>query len=51
MVLWLEQSLVKQEDLGSIPDQTKCFSPHLGYEEVGIKWIQAQPSALANPCR
>ena len=43
MVQWLERSLVdmQQEDLGSIPAQTKCFLL-LGYKEVGIKWIQTQ---------
>ena len=30
----------KQEDLGSIPAQTKCFFSLVGYKEVGIKWIQ-----------
>ena len=45
MVKWLEWSLVKQEDLGSIPAQTKCFSSLLGYKEVGIKWIQTQQIA------
>ena len=31
---------IKQEDLGSIPAQTKWFSSIFGYKEVGIKWIQ-----------
>ena len=25
MAYWLERSLVKQEDLGSLPAKTKCF--------------------------
>ena len=37
MVKW--RPLEKQEDLGLIPAQTKCF-PLLGYKEEGIKWIQ-----------
>ena len=41
MVEWLEQWLMKHEDLGSIPAaQTECFSSLLEYKEVGIKWIQ-----------
>ena len=40
MVKWLEWSLVKKEDLGSIPAEAKCFSSLLGHKEVGIKWIQ-----------
>ena len=39
---WLERSVVKQEDLGSIPAETKCFSSLLVYDEIGIKWIQTQ---------
>ena len=33
MVWWLERSLVKQEDLGLIPTQTKWFYV-LGYKEL-----------------
>ena len=40
MVWWLERSLVKQKDLGSVAAQAKCFSSLLGYKEVRIKWIQ-----------
>ena len=40
MVYWLEQWLMKQEDLGSIPAQSECFSSLLEYKEVGITWIQ-----------
>ena len=42
MVMWLERLLMKQEDLGSIPAQTKCFSSLLGYKELRIKWIQTR---------
>lgn len=42
MVLWFERLLLKLEDLGSTPVQTKCHSSLLRYKAVGINWIQMQ---------
>ena len=49
---WLEQSLVKQEDQGSVPAQTKCFLFSLRALEVGKNGsIHDKLLDLAYPCR
>ena len=50
MALWLEQLLVKQEDLGLIPAQTKwCFFSDIRrLEKIDPDTIQL--CDLANPC-